>query len=146
VNPPLSPEIEQVLDHAASIPRGLAFLHRAPIEAVAIALAVDARLVVQVRRLLDDPATHAPVVVAFKAAVARWRREPHPEGFRAPVPPPPAPGPEELLRAAEEHPLGREFFADAPLETVAVVFGVHPFLVLEARGLLEHRGIAHPTE
>ena len=142
---PFAPEIENLLDRAASLPHGLDWLHRAPLEAVSIALRVDARLVEGVRRLLDDPGAHGLVVTGYRRAAARWRREPRPECFAAGAPPPrppPALGPEALLRAAEGHPLGLPFLADGPLETVAVTIGVHPFVVLEARALLRRRAHA----
>ena len=140
----LTPAVEDVLDRAAGIPRGLAFLHLAPLESVAIALAVDAHAVAEVRALLDDPATHARVIEAFKEAVAH--RPPGPPPVRRCAPQPPAPGPRDLVRAAEAHPLGIPFLMDAPLEAVAVTFRASPFVVLEARALLEKSGVKHGTE
>lgn len=141
---PITPAVEDVLDRAAGIPRGLAFLHLAPLESAAIALATDARAVAEVRALLDDPATHALVIGAFKAALARRPPGPPPEHHRAP--PPPDMGPEDLVRAAQSHPLGLPFLMDGPLESVAVTFRASPFVVLEARGLLEKRGVGHESE
>ena len=50
----------------------------------------------------------------------------------------PTMGPEELIREASAHALGLRFLEKAPPETVAVTFGVHPFVVFRARGLLEN--------
>ena len=47
-------------------------------------------------------------------------------------------GPEELIVEARNHPLGLRFLVDAPPETVAVTFAVHPFIVFRARGLLSN--------
>lgn len=140
---PLAPEVENLLERAASLPRGLAFLHLAPLESVAIALGVDARLVERVRRQLEDPADRRVVIEAFQGAVLRWQRGPRPDCFpmrTLPVDAQAPMSPEELIRAAEGHYLGLSFLVEAPLETVAVTFGVHPLAVLEARGLLERRG------
>lgn len=137
----LAPEVENLLERAASLPRGLAFLHRGPLEIVAITLGVDARLVARVRRQIDDPAEHRQVIEAYRTAVERWRRGPQPDCFPHPAPPE-APHPvdaEQLLRAAAEHPLGTAFLLEGQMEAVAVTFGVHPFVVDEARGLLERR-------
>ena len=139
-----TPAVEDILDRAAGIPRGLAFLHLAPLESVAIALGSDARTVAEVRGLLDDPTTHALVIEAFKAALARRPPGPPPEHHRAP--PPPDMGPEDLVRAAEAHPLGLPFLMDGPLETVAVTFRVSPFVVLETRARLEKQGVSHESE
>ncbi|MCK6481788.1 MAG: hypothetical protein L6R43_17085 [Planctomycetes bacterium] len=136
----LPPEVLDLLTRAAALPRGLAFLHAAPLETVAITLRADALLVLRVREAIDDPRLHAPVIAAFKRAVARWKGEDHPEGFHPLPPAPPCPGPADLLSAAEHHPLGLDFLAAGPLETVAVTFGTTPFVVLEARPLLRGRG------
>jgi hypothetical protein len=142
VSPALSPEVEEVLERAAALRHGLGFLHTGPLESVAITLGLDARLVARVRGQIDDPSLHPLVIESFKRAVERQRAGERPAAVPAPPPPAPAMGPADLLRAAEAHPLGLPFLADAPLETVAVTFGVTPFVVLEARALLARAGPA----
>ena len=100
------PDVADLLTRAAALPRGLAFLHAAPLETVAITLRVDARLVLAVRRAIDDPRLHAPIIAAFKEAAARWKGESHPDGFRPLPPPPPCPGPAARVAPAEHPPRG----------------------------------------
>lgn len=45
----------------------------------------------------------------------------------------------ELIEYAERHPYGTAFLVEAPFENAALLFGVHPFTVLEARKLLSSR-------
>jgi hypothetical protein len=49
--------------------------------------------------------------------------------------------PAELIDEAGDHPLGLDFLLQAPPETVAVTFQVHPFVVFRARVLLKNRGV-----
>lgn len=144
----LPAELTDVLDRAAAHPRGLAFLHLAPVESVAVTLGVDARAVDHARASLEDRARRGEVIEAYQRAVERQRRDP----ATRPAPParqvqaPPVVDPADLARTAEKHPLGAEFFMGAPLETVAVIFAAHPFVVLKAREILAQRGVAPGAE
>lgn len=52
--------------------------------------------------------------------------------------------PRELIEYAERHPYGTSFLVEAPFENAALLFGVHPFTVLEARTLLNTRRPSAP--
>ena len=140
----LTPDLIDLLERAAAHPRGLAFLHLGPVESVAVTLGVDARVVDRARETFDDPLQRAEMIDEFHHAMERIRSA---GGLtaraRLPIQTPPAlAGPAELIDAAEAHPLGVEFLLEASPEAVAVIFGVHPFVVHEARELLARGGRA----
>jgi hypothetical protein len=131
-----SPGMRDLVLRLARHRRGLAFLHLVDLEPAAVTLGVDARVVAQAREALATPQGRAELI----AAVGRARQEAPLSGAAAATPPsaprPPRSG-RELIRAAAEHAYGLEFLRDGYLESVAVVFQVHPKLVLRARALLE---------
>jgi len=136
----IAPEVLDVIERSARLPHGLAFVHLAPLDCVALTLGVHPRLVELARACLDRPEERGPIIREYVSAVARVGREPPapaPHG-EAPVPK----GPEDLILLAERHPLGIEFLARAPLETAAVIFAAHPDAVSQAREILSRRGIA----
>jgi hypothetical protein len=49
-----------------------------------------------------------------------------------------------LIAEARASHFGIRFLLQAPPETVAITFGVHPFLVFRARGLIRMRKIRPP--
>jgi len=53
---------------------------------------------------------------------------------------PTAPEVQELLRRAEQHPLGTDYLRHGLLDSVAATFGVHAFVVDSARERLTGRG------
>lgn len=79
---------------------------------------------------------------------ARKRRGARSAAPADPDPPPAAQGKtaEELIREVSSSRFGEEFLLSAPAETVAVLFGVHPFVVSKARDLLYERGFKQPLE
>jgi len=132
----LDPAIRLIIERAAALPRGLALLHRAPLESVAVQLATHTHCVARARDALEDGETRAAALECFAWAVRR--------GGRAPVSPQPdAPlprSPEDLFRAAEERPASLAVLASASIEYAAIAFGVHPDLVFAARQLVARRG------
>lgn len=145
---PLAPELDELIERAAALPHGLVFLESAPPECVSYTLGVSRDVVGRVRDGLETPATRELIASAFRRAVERLAaRSASATGDLAPLPGSPPPhGPAELIRAAETNPRGIQFLLCAPLETVAVSFGVHPFVVLGARELLGRRGVAPEAE
>jgi hypothetical protein len=133
----LDPAIQLVIERAAALPRGLALLHHAPLESVAVQLATHAHCVARARAALEGGETRAAALEYF-AWAAR-------QGGRAPVSAQPtAPRPcstEELFHAAEERPDGVAVLASASLEYAAIAFRVQPALVLAARQLIARRGV-----
>jgi hypothetical protein len=157
--PPLSPELRHLIDQVAAYPHGLAFLHLASLESVAVTLRVDARVADQARTMLDTPEGRALLITQVREARRREQKAaPGVATSQSPVPSPgavpvstsskvpaaqqvtfPAASVEELIRRIEAHPLGLRFLVEAPLESVAITFRSHAFLVWQARELVEQR-------
>lgn len=134
--PHITPEVLELLERSTAIPRGLAFVRRAPLDSVAVTLGVHPRVVEHACDCLDHAEARKMMIRFFANALERRRSRMPPSPLKQEE----AGDPEQLLAAAEAHPLGLEFLAEAPFETAAVIFGVHPFLVLRARELLSTRG------
>ena len=128
---PMSEEILELVDRCAILPRGLAFAHLAPIEAAAAALAVHPDALERLRAALDHGEARREIIRAYAEAVARAGRE-RPAEQGAPTVPAP-PGPDELIRDSQLHPLGPAFLREAALEVAAIAFAVHPDVVTAAR-------------
>ena len=136
----LPAELADVVRRAARHPHGLAFLHQAWIDSVAVTLGVHPFAVEATRACLETPRGRAELLEAV-----------HREQQRAPARPPVHHAPslrtlhecEErartLVETARQHPRGLGFLANGAPEEVADVFHVHPYLVFRARGLLERR-------
>ncbi len=130
----LSPELRDLVRRSASVRRGLALLHRAPVEAAAVALGVHPGAVERARAALADPGQRAMAVEEFVRAAA------------AAEPPGPIPmavepvaataTPEALLALAARDPATLELLVYGPVDVAAIVFAVHPALVGEARRLV----------
>jgi hypothetical protein len=143
----LTPEVLELLARSTEIPRGLAFVRRAPLECVAISLRVHARTVDRARDHLDR-AEKRELVIREYARLLEERRASGAPALEGPashavtsaVSAPPQ-GPLELIDAAAEHPLGVAMIACSPLETVAITFRVHPDVVADAREILAARGV-----
>lgn len=135
--PRVTPEILDLLERSTAIPDGLAFVHDGPIDSVAVTLGVHPGLIVQACDCLDRAEQRAMLVRHFERALERRRASFHPSPGTASPPSTAA----DLIEAAEHDPYGDSFLLNAPFETVAILFGVHPFLVLEARELLSARGL-----
>ena len=125
------------MTRSASVPRGLALLHRGPAECAAAVLGVDVDLVEQARACLVRGPERARLLEDHAFAQERNQREPRPAP--APTGEPRPRHPDDLLRQAEVHPLGVEFLSRGLFETVAITFDVHPDMVLAARELLATR-------
>jgi hypothetical protein len=132
---PLPPELSELAARLASEPHGLALLRGADLECVAVKLGVHPLAVLAAREQLATREGRIRLAEGIRQARIRNREE---RRHRREVPQPPAPPrePEGLIEAARRHRLGLPFLLDAPLETVAVTFRVHPRLVLQARTLL----------
>ena len=72
----LDPEVREIVLRCAAVHRGLALLHRAPVDSVAVTLGVHPLAVVRVRSALDSPTQRAIAISEFSRAVARSRRPP----------------------------------------------------------------------
>ena len=131
-----SPGMRDLVLQLARHHRGLALLHLADLECTAVTLGVDALTVAEARDALETPEGRAQLI----AAVRKARLEADAGSGAAPgptAPPPPPRTARELVRAAAEHLYGLGFLSEGNLESVAIVFHVHPNLVLRARRLLE---------
>lgn len=118
--------------------RGLALLHLADLECAAVILGVDALTVVEAREALETPEGRSQLIAAVRQA--RLETESGSGEAAPPHPVAPAPAPRtarDLVRAAAESVYGLGFLREGNLESVAVIFHVHPNRVLRARSLLE---------
>ncbi len=139
----LTPELALLIERSAEFSQikgpGLAFVERAPVESVAVTLGVHPMTVDRARDCMGVPKMRESIVRHFELAAERHRTSP---------PPPPDPVVAEtprsdLLRDAERHPYGLEFLLRAPIDAVAISFGVHPEEVMAARAKLS-RPVAAP--
>ncbi len=130
----LTPEIALLIERSAELRRGLAFVNRAPVESVAVTRGVHPRTVDHARDCLATPELRSGMIREFQRAVVRRASQP---------PPPPEPPREQpdILREAMTHPYGLEFVMRAPLESVAISFGVHPEDVAKMRDELARRTV-----
>jgi len=131
--------LRELIRRVAAHPRGLAWLHRGNLEAVSVSLGLHPYIVDRARALLDTADGRAWLI----AEAGRIRRQLEREAPQrclcaAPVPKPPHTA-AELVRAAGAHPLGVSFLLDGYPEAVAIIFHVHPELVLRARRVFERR-------
>jgi hypothetical protein len=127
---PLAPAVRDAVARSATLHRGLAFLHRGPVECVAAALGVPVRVVEHARACLDG--VERPLLLEVHAVARELLRPPR---AAPPLPSRHSRGPEDVLREAHHHRLGVDFLMSGHLEAVAVAYGVHPEVVLAARQL-----------
>ncbi len=151
MNPPELPaDLRALLERVVEHPLGFQLLYKGHLESVAALFAVTPGTIEAARAWILDPVRRRGFTEALVAA-RRFHHE-HPEidhiHGRGPAPPvPPRKTVDELIRDVEGLPDGIEFLFRAPPETVAVLFGVHPFVVHEACRHLRERGIApHANE
>jgi hypothetical protein len=133
-------EVRAAAERAAGHADGLAILREAPLECAAVLLGLDPLRLERVRAALADPDTLADALRAHAHArdrAASTRRS-APAGD-APVSPPGDAA--ALLEAAGRRAGGLEILLEAPAECAAILFSVHPALVLRAR-VLAGRGAA----
>lgn len=136
-------ELAALIERVAHHHRGLALLHEGYIETAAI--------VFRVHPFVIDAARAYLATDGGRRAMIEWVREAQRHGGAAPVdvpvPAPGAAGPEpcreaeELIDRARAHPHGVRALIEAPPERIAASFGVHPYIVFRALGLLERQGI-----
>jgi len=132
-----SEPVVTVLQKLALWPDGREFFDRGPLECVAVVFGVRPAIVEQVRALLRTAAGRARLAALESTA---GPPQPPPEPVRRLAADRPTSA-EELVERARGHELGVRCLIETPVETAAVLFGVTPFLVLEARRLLHAAGI-----
>ncbi len=71
----LLPDVRDVVQRSAGVHRGLALLHRAPVESVAVTLGVHPCEVERARAALETPGQRALAIEEFVRAVQRQRNE-----------------------------------------------------------------------
>ncbi|GAB4374759.1 MAG: hypothetical protein Kow0062_13080 [Acidobacteriota bacterium] len=134
----MPPGIRTVLERLALWPDGREFFDRGPLECVAVVFGVRPDLIEQARAFLADESGSAAFEELRRSLGTARARPPEPvRRSRGALPG----SPEELIEHARAHPLGLRCLLDPPVETAAVLFGVTPFLVIEARRALHERGI-----
>lgn len=137
---PVPVELADLIERIARHPHGLGFLHRAYLESVAVTLGVHPFVVDAARAYLETPAGRAFLIEAVRQAGDRARA-----GGTAPAPHGPDSGQAEagdLIQKAAGHPRGLRYLAEGAPAEIAAVFGVHPYLVFRARGILDRHEIA----
>ena len=137
---PLPEELSNLIERVARHPHGLGFLHQAYLESVAVTLGVHPFVVDAARAYLETPAGRNAMIEAVRKAGERAKA-----GAAAPPPHGPDSGQAEaagLIERAAGHPRGRRFLAEGAPDEIAATFGVHPYLVFRARGILDRHEIA----
>lgn len=135
-------ELADLIERVACHHRGLALLHEAYLETAAIVFKVHPFVIDAARAYLATDDGRRAMIEEVKQAQQRGGAGVE-DGN---VPPPGAAGPEpcreaeELIRRAREHPQGLRALVAAPPETIAATFGVHPYIVFRALGVLERQG------
>ncbi|MGC4121122.1 MAG: hypothetical protein QM765_42400 [Myxococcales bacterium] len=128
--PQLSADHQRLFDAVVAQPSGVELLRQGHLESVAILFGAHPAVVDEVRGWLGSK----PQRKVLAEALLRARHRKPATVVPAPLAPAAAPASaEDLVRAALEVPGGDEFLLEAPLETVAIVFGVRPDLVAQAR-------------
>jgi hypothetical protein len=141
VAPPLPPELADLIERVARHPHGLGFLHQAYLESVAVTLGVHPFVVDAARAYLETAEGRASLIAEVRRAHERQAAvgPPPPAGRAAPCACHEAGG---LIGAAQANPRGARLLVDAPPAEIARAFGVHPYVVVRARGILERQGMA----
>lgn len=130
----LSTDHQRLFDAVVSTPSGVELLKKGHLESVSALFGARPAVVDEVRGWLGTRAQRKLVAEALLRA--RNRKPSKTAPAPAPAPPPAPETARALVQAAREVPGGDEFLLEAPLETVAIVFGVRPDLVAKARELL----------
>ncbi|MBD3162301.1 MAG: hypothetical protein GF328_09360 [Candidatus Latescibacteria bacterium] len=135
----LPQELRALVERVARHPHGLGFLHQAYLESVAVTLGVHPLVVDAARAFLETPEGRALLI----DEVRRARSEPTSSPDPVPSPAPacteraPAKGAQDLIDEVRARPNGIRFLLHAPPETIAVTYGVHPFVVFHAREIVK---------
>lgn len=124
--PLIPPELREVIKRVAGYPDGVQFFVEAPIDSVAVTLGIHPFVVDAARGYLQTPTGRADFASAPKT--------PAPEVDV--INDCPGGEPEQLIRRARSGEPGVRFLLDGPVDEVAERFGVHPYTVFRARGML----------
>jgi hypothetical protein len=140
-NSPLSAEVRDLIRRIVEHPIGFQLLCRGNLDSVSVLLGVHPFVLGKTRDMLHDSAQRPLITQAILEARERFREEgPTAKSVR---PSPPAHEPlrtaEELIRAVGDDATGADLLFHAPPETVAILFCIHPSIVLEARDVLRTR-------
>jgi hypothetical protein len=127
----LTPAVASLLEQAMQQPAHFTPLRRGHLESVAALFQVHPFVVSELREQLRRPELRRAVADQL-VRVRRARRPAHPRPSSASRVPPTV---SALLDAVKAMPGGTELFLNAPTETVATLFGVHPFVVDAARAV-----------
>ena len=130
----LPADIQGLFDAVVAHPSGVQLLRQGHLESVSMLFGAHPAVVDEVRGWLSSGPQRKVVAEALSRARHRRPATASRSAPRAPVPRSPS-TPQELRRAVLEVPGGEELLAQAPLETVAIIFGVRPALVAQARDL-----------
>lgn len=138
---PLPSEVVELLQRAVEHPEGFGPLTHGHLESVAALYQARPAVVDSLRSLHQESQARAEMAHVLKGARAH-------RGEHAEVAQPPRGGPRRLTAAAlldelSRAPHGLDQLEHAPLETVALLHGVHPFVVDEARELWRARRAHH---
>jgi hypothetical protein len=125
----LSPAVASLLEKAVHQPRHFTPLRKGHLESVAALFEVHPFVVSELREQLKQPALRKTVA---ERLYRMWRAK-RPAKVAVPAPRRRPPTVASLLDAVKAAPGGPELFLNAPTETVATVFRVHPFVVDAAR-------------
>ncbi len=125
----LPPDLAHLIQRLAEREDGLALFDEALLESAAVILGVHPLLLDDARTFFRGDERRELLIAEIDRARARPTR---PARVRRAAPVPPADA-DALLQEASRHPLGLEFFQRGSPEAVAIEFGVHPFLVFQAR-------------
>jgi hypothetical protein len=137
----LAGDVRDLLARVVEAPGGFKLLCQGHLESVASFFHAPVLLVDQARELLRDPKSRALVARALVEARKDHRAHPHPH--EAPHPPHHVEKQvDALLRDVKACPGGVELLTEAALETAALLFGAHPFVVQQARERLVRDGLA----
>ena len=133
---PMPPELADLIQRVARHPHGLGFLHQAYVDSVAVTLGVHPFVVDAARAYLETRPGRLDLIELVRLELKRPPASTSHEPGDAPSCQREVEG---LIREAENDSRGVDDLDHAPLEEVAERFGVHPYLVLRARGVLERK-------
>ena len=134
---PVPHEFSGILERLAAWPDGVQFFCRGQLECVAIAFGVPPATVEAARAFLETEQGRRAFEELQRTPRSRPAAAPL-RSTRARLPYRPRSA-RELIDRAERLPSGVRTIIETPLETVAILFDVSPFIVLEAREILRER-------
>ena len=142
-----SREFSSLVQRVARYPNGLEFLGEGYLESVAITLGVHPFVVDAARGYLNTPAGRAELDRAVGDEASAESGEVDPSGDeRDPIRMPDSPEAEVLIVRARADARGIECLCDGDPEAIAAAFGVHPYVVFRARGVLEREALCRRAQ